>query len=101
MAQNKPALLITWFNYNDAWAVHALQAVYRSMDCACRQGSTAMPFTDNHRCKPRARGDGRKAHVRLLQAQILPGSEAFEPVVYLGRIHLVGCSWGSGAFRLI
>ena len=65
-------------------------AAVSSNDCACRQGSTAMPGNSHTKGRRRVRGDGRKAHLRLLQAQILPGSEAFEPVVYLGRIHLVG-----------
>ncbi len=32
---------------------------------------------------------GQATRFRLLQAQILPSREAFNPVVYLARIHLV------------
>lgn len=59
-----------------------------------------MPGNSHTKGRRRVRGDGRKAHLRLLQAQILPGSEAFEPVVYLGRIHLVGMLMSSACFDL-
>ncbi|KAK9835901.1 hypothetical protein WJX74_010572 [Apatococcus lobatus] len=62
--------------------------LYSFSQAVSRQRSCVVPLTKIARVRQRLRGEGRNTHFRLLQAQILPGSEAFEPVVYLGRIHL-------------